>query len=196
MDEFRDVDPFGLFRQWLTEAEAGEPNDPNAMCLATADAAGLPSARMVLLKGVSPRGFTFYTNLDSRKGQDLMVRPRAALCFHWKSLRRQVRVEGPVEPVTAAEADEYFTSRARVSQLGARASQQSRPLESRAVLEARVAELAELYKDQPVPRPPNWSGYRVVPEAIEFWSDGAFRLHDRIRFRRAATGWETERLYP
>jgi pyridoxamine 5'-phosphate oxidase len=196
MDEFRDVDPFGLFRQWLSDAEAGEPNDPNAMCLATADAAGLPSARMVLLKGVSPRGFTFYTNLDSRKGQDLMVRPRAALCFHWKSLRRQVRVEGPVEPVTAAEADEYFTSRARVSQLGARASQQSRPLESRAVLEARVAELAELYKDQPVPRPPNWSGYRVVPEAIEFWSDGAFRLHDRIRFRRAAPGWETERLYP
>jgi pyridoxamine 5'-phosphate oxidase len=196
MDEFRDVDPFVLFRQWLADAEASEPNDPNAMCLATADAAGLPSARMVLLKGVNPRGFTFYTNLDSRKGQDLMARPRAALCFHWKSLRRQVRVEGPVEPVTTAEADEYFTSRARVSQLGARASQQSRPLDSRATLEARVAELAELYKDQPVPRPPNWSGYRVVPEAIEFWSDGAFRLHDRIRFRRAAPGWQTERLYP
>ncbi len=196
MEEFRDTDPFVLFQQWLTDAEASEPNDPTAMCLATADAAGMPSARMVLLKGVNPRGFTFYTNLDSRKGQDLLARPRAALCFHWKSLRRQVRVEGPVEPVTTAEADEYFASRARVSQLGARASHQSRPLDSRATLEARVADVAEQYKDQPVPRPPNWSGFRVVPEAIEFWSDGAFRLHDRIRFRRVGTSWDSERLYP
>lgn len=196
MDEIRDRDPIAVFQDWLTEAEAREPNDPTAMCLATVDAAGTPSARMVLLKGIGPRGFAFYTNIDSRKGQELIARPRAALCFHWKSLRRQVRVEGPVEPVTIEEADAYFRSRLRASQIGAWASQQSRPLDSRATLEGRVSEVEARYIGEEVPRPPNWLGFRVVPEAIEFWKDGVFRLHDRIRFSRSGLGWETERLYP
>jgi pyridoxamine 5'-phosphate oxidase len=196
MDELRSRDPIALFREWLVEAEAAEPNDPTAMCLATVDASGAPSARMVLLKGVDQRGFAFYTNFESRKGGELAGQRVAALCFHWKSLRRQARVEGAVEPVTEAEADAYFASRARVSQLGAWASDQSRPLDSRATLEARVAAMEARFAGEAVSRPPNWSGYRVIPRAIEFWKDGAFRLHDRIVFRRAEAGWETERLYP
>jgi pyridoxamine 5'-phosphate oxidase len=196
MDELRSRDPIALFQEWLVEAEAAEPNDPTAMCLATVDESGAPSARMVLLKGVDQRGFAFYTNFESRKGGELASQRLAALCFHWKSLRRQVRVEGAVEPVTDAEADAYFASRARISQLGAWASDQSRPLDSRATLEARVAAMEARFAGEAVSRPPNWSGYRVIPRAIEFWKDGAFRLHDRIVFRRAGAGWETERLYP
>ena len=196
MDDIRTRDPIALFQEWLVEAEASEPNDPTAMCLATVDASGAPSARMVLLKGVDQRGFAFYTNLESRKGGELAARPVAALCFHWKSLRRQVRIEGEVEPVTEDEADAYFASRARISQLGAWASDQSRPLDSRATLEAKVAAAEGRFAGQAVSRPPNWSGYRVLPRAIEFWKDGAFRLHDRIMFRRSQSGWATERLYP
>jgi pyridoxamine 5'-phosphate oxidase len=196
MDDTRTRDPIALFQEWLVEAEASEPNDPTAMCLATVDASGAPSARMVLLKGVDQRGFAFYTNLESRKGGELAARPVAALCFHWKSLRRQVRIEGEVEPVTEDEADAYFASRARISQLGAWASDQSRPLDSRATLEAKVAAAEGRFAGQAVSRPPNWSGYRVLPRAIEFWKDGAFRLHDRIMFRRSQSVWATERLYP
>jgi pyridoxamine 5'-phosphate oxidase len=196
MDELLTPNPMDLFRNWLADAEASEPNDPTAMCLATVDAAGNPSARMVLLKGVDERGFAFYTNFESRKGRELIAQPRAALCFHWKSLRKQVRVEGPVEPVGDAEADAYFATRARVSQIGARASDQSRPLDSRATLEARVARIEAEFEGQAVPRPANWSGFRLVPQAIEFWRDGAFRLHDRIRYSRSGLEWATERLYP
>jgi pyridoxamine 5'-phosphate oxidase len=196
MDELRTRNPIDVFQEWLAEAETSEPNDPTAMCLATVDAAGSPSARIVLLKGIDQRGFAFYTNVESRKGQELIARPQAALCFHWKSLRKQVRVEGPIEPVSTGEADEYFATRARVSQIGAWASDQSRPLDSRATLEARVARTEARYEGKAVPRPPNWSGFRVVPEAIEFWKDGAFRLHDRIRFWRSGLEWATERLYP
>lgn len=196
MDELTTRDPIEVFEEWLAEAEASEPNDPTAMSLATVDEAGNPSVRMVLLKGVDRRGFVFYTNFESRKGRELIAQPRAALGFHWKSLRRQVRIEGPVEPVSDAEADAYFASRARVSQIGAMASDQSRPLDSRATLEARVAEIEARYAGQPIPRPPHWAGFRVVPTAIEFWKDGAFRLHDRIRFERAGMDWRTERLYP
>ncbi len=196
MDELLTRNPIDIFQEWLADAEQSEPNDPTAMSLATVDAAGQPSVRMVLLKGVDPRGFVFYTNFESRKGQELIAQPRAALGFHWKSLRRQVRIEGPVEPVTAAEADAYFASRARVSQIGAMASDQSRPLDSRATLEARVAEIEARYAGQPIPRPPYWAGFRVIPSAIEFWKDGAFRLHDRILFTRVGMDWQTERLYP
>jgi pyridoxamine 5'-phosphate oxidase len=196
MDELRTRDPIEVFREWLTEAEAAEPNDPNAMALATVDAAGNPSVRMVLLKGLDERGFAFYTNFESRKGEELLARPRAALCFHWKSLRKQVRVEGPVEIVSEADADAYFHSRARISQIGAAASQQSRPLDSRATLEQRVAELEARLKGAKVPRPPNWSGFRLLPKTIEFWKDGAYRLHDRVLFTRQGMDWTTERLYP
>jgi pyridoxamine 5'-phosphate oxidase len=196
MDELRTRDPIEVFREWLAEAEAAEPNDPTAMALATVDGAGNPSVRMVLLKGVDERGFAFYTNFESRKGEDLLAQPRAALCFHWKSLRKQVRVEGPVEIVSDAEANEYFHSRARVSQIGAAASAQSRPLDSRATLERRVADLQTLFDGVEVPRPPNWSGFRVIPDRIEFWKDGAYRLHDRIVFTRRGMDWATERLYP
>lgn len=196
MDEIRTRDPIDLFGEWLAEAEAKELNDANAMCLATVDALGRPSSRMVLLKGLDPRGFAFYTNLTSRKGTELSFNRHAALCFHWKSLRRQVRVEGPVEPVTEAEADVYFHSRARISQIGAAASDQSRPLDSRAILEARVAKIEAELAGAEVPRPANWSGFRVVPEAIEFWKDGAYRLHDRILFTREGMEWRAERLYP
>ena len=196
MDELRTRDPIEVFREWLAEAEASEPNDPTAMALATVDGTGNPSVRMVLLKGLDQRGFAFYTNFESRKGEELLAQPRAALCFHWKSLRKQVRVEGPVEIVSDAEADAYFRSRARVSQIGAAVSDQSRPLDSRATLEAKVAGMEALLDGAEVPRPPNWSGFRLIPNRIEFWKDGAYRLHDRILFTRQGMDWTTERLYP
>lgn len=188
--------PIARFRDWLAEAEAGEPNDPNAMALATADADGHPSVRMVLLKGLSDAGFAFYTNLESRKAGELAANPHAALLFHWKSLRRQVRVEGPVEPVSDAEADAYFASRGRSSQLGAWASDQSRTLADRGTLEARLDEVKVRFGDGEVPRPPHWSGYRVVPQRIEFWSDGDARLHHREVFGREGGGWTMRLLHP
>ena len=196
MTDTDDTDPILLFKHWLDEAKAAEPNDPTAMTLATADAAGRPSARMVLLKDADSAGFVFYTNLESRKGGELRVNPQAALLFHWKSLRRQVRIEGRVEAVTAAEADAYYASRARGSQIGAWASDQSRPLESRFHLERRVAEVTARHLVGTIPRPAHWSGFRVVPEALEFWLDKPFRLHDRLVYRRAADGWATSRLFP
>ena len=196
MDELRTRDPIEVFREWLAEAEAAEPNDPTAVALATVDGAGNPSVRMVLLKGLDERGFAFYTNFESRKGEELLAQPRAALCFHWKSLRKQVRIEGPIEIVSDAEADEYFHSRARVSQIGAAASDQSRPLDSRDTLERRVREIEAKLMGAEVPRPPNWSGFRVIPKTIEFWKDGAYRLHDRILFTRQGMDWTAERLYP
>ncbi|MGO9007876.1 MAG: pyridoxamine 5'-phosphate oxidase [Beijerinckiaceae bacterium] len=191
-------DPFGLFATWLNAAEKSEPNDPNAMALATVDAEGLPDVRMVLLKAATPEGFVFYSNRQSAKGRELEVNQRAAVVFHWKSLRRQVRVRGPVELVSDAEADAYFRSRPLRSRLGAWASQQSRPLESRLALEAAVAKYAVKFAFGEVPRPAYWVGYRILPLAIEFWSDGAFRLHDRLAFRRTALdeAWTKERLYP
>lgn len=189
-------DPIELFRAWLSEASDSEPNDPTAVALATADAEGRPSLRMVLLKGVEAEGFVFYTNLESRKGEQLAANPQAAMLFHWKSLRRQVRIEGAVSPVTPAEADAYFGSRPRQSQIGAWASQQSRPLESRFALEKRVAFYAAKHAVGSVPRPAHWSGFRISPRRIEFWQDGAFRLHDRVVYHRQEEGWRTERLYP
>ena len=191
-------DPFALFETWFAEAQASEPNDPNAMALATATTAGAPSLRMVLLKGHGPDGFAFYTNFESRKGRELAANPQVALLFHWKSLRRQVRVEGRVEEVTAAEADAYFASRHPVSRLGSAASDQSRPLPDRATYLARVDELSARYPAGDVPRPPNWSGYRVIPSALEFWIDRDHRLHERRRFVRAAPGapWTSTLLYP
>ena len=191
------ADPIALFRGWLDEAAASEPNDPNAVALATASRGGTPSVRMVLLKGVDDRGFVFYTNTQSRKAEQLAETRGAALLFHWKTLRRQVRIEGPVETVTAAEADAYFDSRARISRLGAIASDQSRPLPDRAELERRVAEADARHPGEAVPRPPHWSGYRVLPDLIEFWKDMPFRLHDRMVYRRESeTSWQTTRLYP
>lgn len=196
-------EPFALFANWLRDAEAGEPNDPNAMALATVDADGLPNVRMVLLKGVdgadaTDRGFVFYTNLESAKGRELQAAHKAALCFHWKSLRRQVRVRGLVTLVSSAEADAYYASRARGSRLGAWASAQSRPLESRFALEKAVALVTAKYPIGEIPRPPHWSGFRVTPLEIEFWHDRPFRLHDRLVFRRpdATAAWEKARLYP
>lgn len=191
-------DPIARFEAWMADAAEKEPNDPNAVCLATATADGRPSARMVLLKGVDPRGFVFYTNLESRKGGELAANPHAALCFHWKSLTRSVRVEGRVEPVSEEEADAYYASRARGSRIGAWASKQSRPLESRYALEKRVAEFGLKYAVGDIPRPPFWSGFRLIPARIEFWRDMPFRLHERLVFLRETpeAPWRTELLYP
>jgi pyridoxamine 5'-phosphate oxidase len=197
-DVIPDTDPFGLFEAWFAEAKASEPNDPNAMALATASPDAAPSLRMVLLKGHGPDGFVFYTNFESRKGLELAANPQAALLFHWKSLRRQVRVEGRVEEVGVAEADAYFASRHPVSRLGSAASDQSRPLPDRATYLARVEALSAQYPAGDVPRPPHWSGYRVIPSAIEFWADRDHRLHERRRFVRAdrAAAWTSTLLYP
>ena len=190
------ADPFAIFDQWLAEASASEVNDPEAMALATADASGQPSVRMVLLKGHGPDGFVFYTNEQSAKGGQLAANPRAALLFHWKTLRRQVRVEGGVERVSADLADAYFATRSRDSQLGAWASDQSQPLESRELFEARFEEMKRRFEGADVPRPPHWGGYRVVPERIEFWTDRPYRLHERRLFTREAGGWREGLLYP
>ncbi|CAN7268432.1 pyridoxamine 5'-phosphate oxidase [Aminobacter aminovorans] len=191
------AEPFQLFASWLKDATASEPNDPTALALATVDTDGLPDVRMVLLKGFDEHGFVFYTNFESAKGREILATMKAAMCFHWKSLRRQVRVRGPVEIVTDAEADEYFASRPRGSRIGAWASKQSRPLESRFALEKAVAEYTARHVIGEIPRPPHWSGFRIVPSQIEFWHDRPFRLHDRVVFTRAADGgWDKDRLYP
>jgi pyridoxamine 5'-phosphate oxidase len=189
------VDPVSLFRAWMAEAEAGEPNDPSAVALATATPDGAPSVRMVLLKGLDERGFAFYTNSESRKGVELAANPKAAMCFHWKSLRRQVRVEGAVTELPAAEADAYFHSRSRGSQLGAAVSLQSRELASRAVLEEIVREYAAQHEGE-IPRPDRWKGYVLRPERMEFWINGDDRLHDRFLFVRRDGGWVKSRLFP
>jgi pyridoxamine 5'-phosphate oxidase len=191
-------DAFLLFNAWLKEASGSEPRDPTAMTLATVDADGVPNARMVLLKGLDERGFVFYTNRESQKGRELEAHPQAALVFHWKSLNRQIRIRGPVEPVTETEADAYFATRPKQAQIGAWASQQSRPLESRLAFEKQVALYAAKYALGDVPRPPYWTGYRILPLLIEFWHDRPFRLHDRIEFRRDSltAPWSKTRLYP
>jgi pyridoxamine 5'-phosphate oxidase len=190
------TDPFELFRAWFTEAREAEPNDPEAMALATADADGRPSVRMVLLKGVDARGFVFYTNREGRKAGDLAANPHAALLFHWKSLRRQVRIEGAVSLASDPESDAYFASRSRDSQLGAWASDQSRPLDRRETFEARFEEMRTRFEGRDVPRPPHWGGYRVAPERIEFWQDRAHRLHERRLFVREGDSWREGLLYP
>jgi pyridoxamine 5'-phosphate oxidase len=195
MDEILESEPLTPFRRWLDEAWPSEPN-AHATTLATADAEGRPSARAVLLKGLDERGFVFYTNLNSRKSVELFANPHAALCFLWKSLNRQVRTEGVVELVTDQEADAYFATRPRDSQIGAWASEQSKPLASRAELERRVEEISERFSEGEVPRPPFWSGFRLVPQRIEFWLERPFRLHDRLLFVREGMGWRRERLFP
>jgi pyridoxamine 5'-phosphate oxidase len=191
-----ETDPFQLFADWFAEARESEPNDPDAMALATSTPDGRPSVRMVLLKGHGPEGFAFYTNLDSRKGAELSANGRAALLFHWKSLRRQVRIEGPVGPVRDLEADAYFDTRSRDSQLGAWASWQSRSLDARATFENRYEEMARRFEGETVPRPQRWSGFRVTPELFEFWSDRPHRLHERRIFTRIDSGWQEGLLYP
>ena len=191
------LDPFAIFEEWFALAQESEPNDPHAMALATVDSDGLPDVRMVLLNRRDARGFSFFTNFESEKGRQLLANPQAAMVMHWKSLRRQVRMRGPVQVVTAEEADEYFASRARGSQIASSASLQSRPVSSRQELLERVAGLTgDLIEHTTVPRPQNWSGMRIVPTAIEFWKDGEFRLHDRVRFTRDGDGWNSTRLYP
>jgi pyridoxamine 5'-phosphate oxidase len=197
--DFTDApDPFALFRAWMEEAEAAEPADPEAMALATVDAEGLPNVRMILLKGADTHGFVFYTNGESAKGHELAANPKAALLFYWKSLGRQIRMRGPVEPATEAEADVYFATRHRESRIGACASLQSRPLASRAALEAEVERLTKDFGDGEIPRPAYWRGYRLIPLEVEFWRSSPFRLHDRIVFRRASPRepWAKTRLYP
>jgi len=189
-------DPYALFDRWMAEATAAEPNDPNAAALATVSADGAPSVRVVLLKTVDSRGFAFFTNLDSHKGRDLQANPRAALNLHWKSLGRQVRIEGRVEQVSDAEADAYYATRPRGSRIGAWASKQSQPLDDRATLAGRVAEFDGRFGGDDIPRPDFWSGFRVVPEKIEFWQGRQSRLHDRLVFRREKDGWTTQFLYP
>lgn len=189
-------DPDGLFDEWLEEAKASEINDATAVALATVDPDGMPDVRMVLLKGHDERGFVFYTNFESTKGQEILSSMKAAMGFHWKSLRRQVRVRGPVETVSNEEADAYFNSRHPQSRLGAWASDQSRPLENREELVSRLKAFEEKYGTENIPRPPHWSGFRIVPETIEFWADGEFRLHDRIVFTRKNGGWDRQRLNP
>jgi pyridoxamine 5'-phosphate oxidase len=189
-------DPFALFAAWLADATASEPNDPNAVALATVDADGLPDVRMVLLKGFDQTGFVFYTNFESAKGRQILGSMKAAMCFHWKSLRRQVRLRGPVEVVSDADADAYYETRPRGSRIGAWASKQSRPLESRFALEKAVAEYTARYPIGAIPRPAHWSGFRIEPQQFEFWHDRPFRLHDRMQFRRAGDGWTKARLYP
>jgi pyridoxamine 5'-phosphate oxidase len=195
---FATTDPFALFGEWLQEAKKSEPNDANAMALATADAHGAPDVRMVLLKDVSGDGFVFFSNCESRKGEQLAANAQAALCFHWKSLRRQVRISGRVDSASEEEADAYFATRAKDSQIGAWASEQSRPMEGRFALEKRIAMFAARYGLTKTPRPPHWKGWRVVPTRIEFWRDRPFRLHDRLEFTRGGPGepWTTHRLYP
>ena len=198
-DDFTEAaDPLALFRTWLAEAEATEPTDPEAMAVATVDAEGLPNVRMILLKGADEHGFVFYTNCESAKGHELAATPKAALLFYWKSLGRQIRLRGPVEPATSAEADAYFATRHRESRIGACASLQSRPLASRAALEAEVMRLTEDFGAGEIPRPSYWRGYRLLPLEIEFWRSGPFRLHDRIVFRRSSLQgpWSKTRLYP
>lgn len=197
-DFTEESEPFSLFGTWLKEAEATETNDPNAVALATVDADGLPNVRMVLLKDFDTDGFVFYTNFESQKGQEILGQKKAAMCFHWKSLRRQVRLRGAVEIVTDAEADEYYKQRPRGSRIGAWASRQSRPLESRFALEKAVAEYTARYALGEIPRPAHWSGFRIRPTSIEFWHDRKFRLHDRIEFRRetADGAWAKVRMYP
>lgn len=195
-DFTEESEPFALFATWLKDAEASEINDPNAVALATVDADGLPNVRMVLLKGFDVRGFVFYTNFESQKGQEILGQKKAAMCFHWKSLRRQIRLRGEVEVVSDAEADEYYESRPLGSRIGAWASKQSRPLEGRFALEKAVAEYTAKYALGNVPRPPHWSGFRIIPSSIEFWHDRKFRLHDRIEFRLDGDGWSKVRMYP
>jgi pyridoxamine 5'-phosphate oxidase len=201
-NELRDADfteqsePYRLFAEWLADATRSEPNDPNATALATVDPDGMPNVRMVLLKGFDERGFVFYTNFESVKGKEILSVAKAAMCFHWKSLRRQVRVRGPVETVSDEEADAYFASRPRGSRIGAWASKQSRPLESRFALEKAVAEYTAKYAVGEIPRPGYWSGFRILPVSIEFWHDRPFRLHDRVIFTHEEGGWSKTRLYP
>jgi pyridoxamine 5'-phosphate oxidase len=189
-------DPFALYAEWFVEAQAKEINDPEAMTLATVDAEGLPDARMMLCKHVGSDGLFFYTNAESAKGRELAATPKAAALFHWKSLRRQARFRGPIAPLDDPTIDAYYHSRPRVSQLGAWASQQSRPLESRAALESRVEEFAKKFGEGEIPRPEYWRGFRLTPVEIELWRDGVFRLHDRVRFTRDGDGWRRQRLFP
>ena len=191
------IDPCSLFEDWFSEAQLSEPNDPHAMALATVDETGMPDVRMVLLNARDHRGYCFFTNFESDKARQLLAHPKAALVLHWKSLRRQIRMRGPVEVVDDGEADAYFSTRARVSQIGAHASKQSRPLANRYTLLERVETLKKSFGEyDPVTRPRNWSGFRLVPEVMEFWKDGANRLHDRVRFTRTDIGWTRQRLYP
>ena len=197
MDFTQRTEPYALFNEWLADAEKSEINDPNAVALASVDAQGLPNVRMVLLKGIDERGFVFYTNFESAKGQEVQQAMKAAMCFHWKSQRRQVRVRGEVEVVSGEEADAYYNSRHPQSRLGAWASDQSRPLDSRKTLIDKVEDYRAQYGEEDIPRPPHWSGFRIMPSEIEFWQDGDYRLHDRVKFTPDGNGgWSTQRLYP